>query len=136
MRQIEEEYAETGQVRFEFKNYPYLREDSAWAAEATLCANDQGAFWPYHDILIANPGSYSKANLKRYADTLGLDTFAFDDCLDSGRYTEQVQRVKDEGRDKGITSTPTVFINGEKLIGRQPLENFKAVIEQELARSS
>lgn len=136
MRQIEEEYAGTGQVRLEFKSYPYLREDSAWAAEATLCANDQEAFWPYHDILVANPGSYSKSNLKRYADILGLDTLAFDDCLDSGRYTEEIQNLRAEGQAKGVTSTPTLFINGQKMVGRQPFESYQEVIERELASGS
>jgi len=136
VRQIEEEYAGTGQVRLEFKSYPYLREDSAWAAEATLCANDQEAFWPYHDILVANPGSYSKSNLKRYADILGLDTLAFDDCLDSGRYTEEIQNLRAEGQAKGVTSTPTLFINGQKMVGRQPFESYQEVIERELASGS
>ena len=136
MRQIEEEYAGTGQVRLEFKSYPYLGEDSAWAAEATLCANDQEAFWPYHDILVANPGSYSRSNLKRYADILGLDTSAFDDCLDSGRYTEEIQNLRAEGQAKGMTSTPTLFINGQKMVGRQPFESYQEVIEGELASGS
>jgi protein-disulfide isomerase len=123
-------------VRFEFRSYPFLREDSTWAAEAALCASDQEAFWPYHDTLVANPGSYSKANLKQYADMLGLDTASFDDCVDSGRYTEEVQNGKAEGEAKGITKTPTVFINGQKIEGPLPFENFQEVIEQELARSS
>ena len=87
-------------------------------------------------MLLANPGSYSKANLKRYADLLGLDTTAFDDCLDSGRYTEELESLRAEGKAKGVTSTPTLFINGEKIVGRQSFENYQAVIERELAGDS
>ncbi len=123
-------------MRFEFRNYPFLKDDSYWAAEATFCANDQEAFWPYHDILLANPGAYGKANLKRYADMLGLDSAAFDDCLDSGRYAEEVENEKAEGKAKELTSTPTVFINGRKMDKGLTFENLRESIEQELARSS
>ncbi len=123
-------------MRFEFYNFAFLKEDSTWAAEAALCANDQGQFWPYHDILFANQGTYSKANLKQYAEMLGLDTAAFDECLDTGRYTAEVQDQLAEGRDKGITVTPTMFINGLKAEGVQPFENLQEIIEQLLASSS
>lgn len=131
-----DEYGGTGQVRFEFGNMAFLREDSGWAAEAALCANDQGAFWPYHDILFANQGTFSKSNLKQYAEMLGLEAEAFDECLDSGRYAEEVQNQLAEARGKEVTSTPTLFINGLKAEGVQPFENLKEIIEQLLASSS
>jgi protein-disulfide isomerase len=122
-------------VRFEFKHFAFLAPESAYAAEATLCAADQEAFWPYHDVLWANPGTYSKSELKRLAGAAGLDGGAFGDCLDGGKYTQAVQDQLAEGRAKGVTSTPTIIINGNPVVGAQPFETFQGLIEQELAKA-
>ena len=133
MRQIQETYGETGQVRLEFKHYPFLSESSTLAAEASLCADDQEQFWPYHDMLFANQGSFSQSNLETYARELGLDTDAFNRCLENGDFSQTVQDQFDEGDVKGVDTTPTVYINGLELVGSQPYENFESIIEQELA---
>ena len=134
MRQIQEKYGETGLVRLEFKQFAFLSQESVWAAEASLCANAQGQFWPYHDMLFANPGQHSQSNLKRYAKELGLDTVAFDNCLDSGEYSQEVQDQLAEGEARGVSSTPTLYINDIELVGARTFEVLEEIIEQELAK--
>src|SRR3989338_542935 len=88
--QLIEEYVNTGKVRYVFKNFPFLGDESYYAAEAAECAGDQGKFWEYHDLLFARwqgegVGTFLPGNLKRYGGELGLDTQAFAACLDSRR---------------------------------------------------
>jgi protein-disulfide isomerase len=99
-----------------------------------MCAADQDAFWAYHDVLFANPGTFSKSELTRLAGVANLDVDAFATCLDSGTYTQAVQDQVNEGRAKGVTSTPTFFINGNMVVGAEPFEALQAMIEDELAK--
>jgi protein-disulfide isomerase len=122
-------------VRFEFKNFAFLSKESTFAAEAGLCAADQDLFWPYHDVLFANPGTYTKSELKRLAAVAELDTETFGSCLDNGKYAGTVQDQLEEGRAKGVTSTPTILINGTKVVGAQPFESLQQQIEAELDKA-
>jgi protein-disulfide isomerase len=99
-----------------------------------MCATDQDAFWAYHDVLFANPGTFTNAELRRLAGVAQLDVDAFASCLDSGTYGQAVQDQVNEGRAKGVTSTPTLFINGTKVVGAQPFETLQAMIDEELAK--
>jgi len=92
-----EAYADTGLVRFEYKNFAFLGPESTAAAEASECAAEQGMFWAYHDTIFLNHegenvGTYSDPALKNYATALGLDQDQFDDCLDSREYRTNVHR--------------------------------------------
>ena len=131
---IEEKYAGTGQVRLEVKNFAFLLPSSTGAAEAVLCAADQDLFWPYHDTLFANQGSFSNGNLKQYARNLGLDTGEFNDCLDSGRYNQQVAEERTEGQNQGVSSTPMIFVNDVPVTGAQEFSVFEDLIQSELAQ--
>ena len=124
-------------VRIGYWHFAFLGQESEWAAEASECAAEQDAFWEYHNYLFdnhggENKGAFSKDNLKRFADELGLDTVAFNECLDSGRHTQVVQTETASGRQIGIQSTPTFLVNGQPVVGAQPFEVFKQLIEQEL----
>ena len=125
-------------VRYVFWNFPIsqLHPQAAKAAEAAMCAGDQGKFWEYHDLLFQNQGALDASSLKSYARNLGMDGGAFDSCLNSGKYTAAVQKDFDEGRADGVTGTPTFFVNGRKLVGAQPFAAFQRVIEDELTRAS
>jgi protein-disulfide isomerase len=101
-----------------------------------MCAADQNAFWSYHDVLFANPGTFTKSELKRLAGVAELEVDAFSSCLDSGTYTQAVRDQVSEGQSKGVTSTPTLFINGTKVVGVQPFETLQAMIEDELTKAS
>lgn len=131
-RRIHEEYVETGVVRVGYYNLAFLSPESQFAAEASECAADQEAFWEYHDLLFERlPGgvSFSKDNLKQFAAELGLDTAAFNDCLDSGKYEATVRNQTAAAGSIGVQSTPTFLINGQPVVGAQPFEVFQQVIE-------
>jgi len=126
-------------VRIGYWHFAFLGQESQWAGEASECAAEQDAFWEYHDYLFdnhggENRGAFSKDNLKRFADELGLDTEAFNECLDSGRHAQVVQTETESGRQIGIQSTPSFLVNGQPVIGAQPFEVFEQLIEQELKK--
>lgn len=96
-------------------------------------------FWAYHDKLFdeqagENQGAFSKDNLKRFAADLGLDTQAFNECLDSGRHAATVQTETRASQSLGVGSTPTFLVNGRPLIGAQPFEVFQQYIEAERSK--
>ena len=87
-----------------------------------------------HDLIFADIGATAVPQLKQGAGKLGLDQAAFDQCLDSGRHRAVVQADYAGAEKLGVNSTPTMYINGRPLIGAQPYEVFKQVIDEELAR--
>ncbi len=94
--------------------------ESHWAAYAAECANEQGKFWTMHDKLYAvwsgeNVGTYTKPNLKRYAAEIGLDTGAFNQCLDTDKPASVIQADIAEATRLGVSGTPTFFINGQMM---------------------
>ena len=132
--QINEQYMQSGKVRFAYFNFAFLGPESQWAAEAAECAADQNKFWEYHDQLYdsqsgENQGAFSKDNLKKFAKELGLDTSAFNKCLDSGKYTQLIQDESSMASSIGVRSTPTFLINGQALVGAQPFEIFEQTID-------
>ena len=109
------DYVAPGRVRFEYRDYAFRSPQAVRAAEAAACADDQDAFWRYHDTLFLNqsaPDAFSDARLKEMARLLGLDTGAFNRCLDSGEKRQQVEASLAEGKAQGVDSTPSVFVNG------------------------
>ncbi len=134
---LEEEYIATGKVRYVFRNFPILGVQSRWAALAAECAHEQGRFWEYHDKLFAltqQGQEFVRSRLKAIAAELGLDSARFDSCLDSSKYRDEIQEDFALGQSEGVTGTPAFLINGELVIGAQPLERFRELIEQELAK--
>jgi len=134
---IEEAHIKTGQVRFVYRHFAILGEHSVAAAQAADCAGEQRKFWEYHDRLFASQGpfAFTKQNLKRYAKELGLDSAAFNQCLDSGKYAQKVEGETEIGKMLGVRGTPAFFINGELLVGAQPYETFQLLIEDELEKA-
>ena len=135
-------YVNSGKARFVWKDYAFLGQESIWAAEASRCANDQGKFWAYHNYLYENQGAensgvYSKANLKKFASTLGLNVGQFNSCLDSGKYTSFIQKETQAANEIGVNGTPATFINGQLVVdangnsvGAAPLAVFQAIIDK------
>jgi protein-disulfide isomerase len=122
-------------VRIVFKDYPLPNHAEApKAAEAARCAGDQGKYWEMHDAMFANQRALGVPSLKQAARAIGLDGAAFDQCLDSGKWTAAVRAGNALGEKMGVNSTPTLYINGRALIGAMPFENFKAIIDEELSR--
>ena len=94
--------------------------ESHWAAYAAECANKQGKFWEYHDKLFSmwtgeNVGTFTKANLKKYAADIGLDTVTFNKCVDNGETVSIVDNEYSQGTALGVQGTPTFLINGRAL---------------------
>jgi protein-disulfide isomerase len=122
-------YVEDGTLRMEWRDFPYLGQGSLDAALAARAAQEQGKFWEYHDLLYENQsGGFSGEKLVELAREAGLDVEEFE--ADLGRHEEAVARDFREGQRIGITGTPTFVINGEVLVGAQPLEVFEDAIER------
>jgi protein-disulfide isomerase len=134
-KQFITDYVNTGKARFIFRNFAFLGQQSTWASEAAECAAEQGKYWEYYNWLFSNqaPESdldyYSKANLTKYAGTVGLNTTQFAPCLNSDKYAKRVTDDSVSGKTAGVSGTPTTFINGQKIVGAQPYETFRSVID-------
>lgn len=126
-----EAYGDT--VQFVFRDYPILGQDSVESALAAACAHDQGAFWEFHDRFYSNQADLTRAAFITYATELALDLEQFTACYDNREHEQAVYNDFIEGRDLGISGTPTFFVNGRRLIGAQPFNVFAAIIEEEIA---
>jgi protein-disulfide isomerase len=121
-------------VRFVYRHMAFLGPESVWAAAASECASEQNRFWDYHDVLFTHTagrdkGVFTKNNLKQYAADMGLDRQAFNACVDTGRYEDWVRAQTEFGRQRGITSTPSIIVNGQKLASAPAsFEDLKATI--------
>lgn len=144
--QIANTYVEDGTVYFVYRSFgEFIGPESKAAAEAAYCAGDQDKYWEYHDILFANltgenVGAYSDRRLQAFAEALSLDMDAFNECLNSGKYTDRVEQDRIDGTAAGVTGTPafliTYTVSGEKkqrfIAGAYPFSEFQTQIEEAL----
>ena len=129
---ILEEY--DGQVRIVFKDFPLENHDRAIpAAVAARCAGDQGQYWEMNSLLLENQQALGDADFLRYGEQIGLDPDTFETCLASGDHVAAVLADLEQGREAGVSATPSFLVNGIFLAGAQPYERFSAVIDEELA---
>ena len=138
--QLDEKYIKTGKVKFVYKDFAFLGEESRLAANAALCAQEQGRFWEYHRILFQNQGAensgaFSRDNLIGFAKEIGLDVKAFTQCLDARKYDPQINRTSQEARKRGVKGTPTFFINDRMLAGLPQFSDLEAAIQSALGES-
>lgn len=124
-----------GKVKLVFRDLPLaqLHPQAPRAAEAARCAQDQGKFWDYHDVLFAQAPKASDDDLNRYATDVGLDREKFAGCLSENVHRGAVQRDIEDATKLGLEGTPAFFINGRLISGAQPMEKFVQMIEDELA---
>lgn len=120
--QTVQEMAANGELRFVYVPWSFLGQESIYAAEAALCANEQGRFWEMHDAIFTahdsheNNGKYNKDELKTIAEGIsGIDTAKFNDCLENDNYLASLQKIDADVRAAGVTGTPTFFVNGQKV---------------------
>lgn len=119
-------------VRLVARDFPLdMHKNALKAAEAAEAAREQGKYWEYTAILFKNQEALEVAKLKEYATQIGLDRAKFDQALDTGKFYDKVQRDLREGEKLGVSSTPTIFINGKRLRDRTP-ESLKAAIDAAL----
>lgn len=133
-------------VKIVYKHYPldFIHSHSRRVAEASECAADQGKFWEYSDLLYETTGQWGTVEkpemleplLDQYAMKSGLNLAAFHGCLDSGVKKEVVERNRMEGKKLFVSGTPTLLINGRKVVVSHDFEKLKAQIEKELNRIS
>jgi len=124
------------QVRIFFRHFPLpFHPNAALAAEAAVAAQAQGKFWEMHDKLFANQRDLSRKGLETYAQQIGLDLPKFRAALDSQAGKAAVDADLALGRDLGVAGTPNFFVNGRNVAGAQPFEEFKRVVDDEIART-
>lgn len=125
-----------GQIKIAYRDFP-LREShphAQMAAEAARCANEQGKFWEYHDLLFSNPEKLDRAGLLQQAHALKLDDKLFESCLDSGKFRAAIDEDIRAGTGAHVEGTPAFFINGVLLSGVQSESVFESKIHAELTR--
>ena len=134
LKRIKDTYGD--KVRVVWKDFPLtsIHPEAFKAAEAGNCAREQGKFWEYHDRLFANQQALQVDALKAHAAAVGLNTTAFNTCLDTAKYSDRVQEHIAAGTRLGVSSTPALFVNGRPVVGAQPYEVFARIIDEELAR--
>jgi len=125
-----------GKIRFIYRDFPLGGHPEAQpAAEAANCAGDQDAYWEFHNSIFSGLYGYGRSAYEQYAQELDLDIDKFTSCLDSRRHQAEVLEDYNDALRLGVQSTPTFFINDTQLIGAQPYETFKQMVEAELARA-
>ena len=120
------------QVRFVWRDFPVITPQSPKAAEAAQCAHDQGQFWPYHDLLYERAPKIRVNELKAYASEVGLDSEAFNTCLDSNQHQATVQYDLDAARDLRLRGTPSFIVDGQTLAGPPSYQMLESLIQTAL----
>jgi protein-disulfide isomerase len=133
---LEQVVSEMGdKVRLVVRDFPLDQHQFAQkAAEAAEAARAQGKYWEYAAILFKNQTELGVPKLKEYAGQLGLDQARFDRELDSGQYAEAVKRDLKDGGAIGVSSTPSVYVNGRK-VQDKTVEGLKAAVEAALKKA-
>lgn len=132
---LEADYIETGKIRYIVHPFNLGRPETALAAEAAWCAQDQGDFFGFQHIVYENQGAipFNQSTFTSLAAEIGLDKEAFAECLSSGTHRADVESARQAALSQGVDSTPTFFINNQRLEGNQPYQVFQRIIDQELA---
>lgn len=122
-------------IRFAYRDYPLAFHQRAMPASiAVHCAAEQGKYWDMHTNLMTEQGDLGDDDLKKRAATVGLDAAKFATCYDTKKPEATIKASFDDGAAAGVTGTPSFFVNGRMLVGAKPVEEFKALIDEELAK--
>jgi protein-disulfide isomerase len=134
LKQIQDTYGD--KVRIVFKHNPLpFHANAPLASEYALAAGQQGKFWEMHDKLFENYKALQAPNLDGYAQSIGADVGKIKAYIESGEGKKQIQADQALAAKIGGRGTPAFYINGVKLSGAQPFDNFKAIIDQQLAKA-
>ena len=135
--EIVDDYVKTGKVRYIVHSFNLGRPETALAAEAAWCAADQDHFFEYQRTAFENFGmAFNQSNLTSLGEQIeGIDLNAFSSCLSSRTHQVDVETARRTAAQRGVSATPTFFINDQKIEGNQPFEVMQQIIEQELARA-
>ena len=141
---IEKNYINTGKVKFVYRDFPIqsIHSNALSAAMASECADEQGKFWEFHDVLFVNQKVWEGKSVPQaaqtfiqYAQDLGLDMNSFNDCFTTSRYFDEINKDFQDGQSYGVTGTPGFFIGNEnigfiKVEGAQPYSVFKQILDK------
>lgn len=139
MKKINERYIESGDVNFVYRDFPLNGESSIFAAEASYCAQQQGQFWTYHDMLYdnwggENTGWITQEVLTDFAKETELDLEKFNLCMKNSEFRQKVLNNEQFAKKININSTPSflIFDDNEvyRIIGAQPFEKFELVFQE------
>jgi protein-disulfide isomerase len=133
LRQILDEFHD--EVRVYFKHYPLPQHTNArLAAEAAVAAQKQGKFWPFQDKLWENQDNLSPADMEKFAKEAGLDVTKFRADLDDAKTKARVQKDRTDGTTLGLSSTPTLYIDGREYTDAKDTESLREWIKEEIAK--
>jgi len=132
----------TGQVRVRFMDFPLPIHKNTWDASlAASCANEQGKFWEMHDLIFQNQDRWNgeatsrpRGPLGDLAKSLGLDMTKYGSCMDTEKYRANVQANLKEGERRMVNQTPTFVIGDQMIPGAIPFDQFKKLVDAELAK--
>lgn len=145
---LKSQYIETGKVNLIYRDFPIqkINSNAMPTALASECANEQGKFWEYHDMLFETQDTWKQnksdllnLTLKQFAKELNLNQEQFDSCLDSGKYAEEVNQDVEDGRKYVVSGTPTFFVGNEEIgyssiFGAQSFSDFRIMIDEKLTQ--
>lgn len=129
---IDQNYVAAGKVKL-VSHYFGFTLDTQTMATAALCAAEQGKFWQFDHILFANQLALNTGNMSAFARQAGLEIDTFSQCFQSAANKTRVQSSTNLARSIGVEGTPTFFVNGNKVVGAVPYEEFSQAIERALA---
>jgi protein-disulfide isomerase len=136
--QIKENYVKNGQLLLVFAPVLNHADRSDQTHQAAECAADQERFWEMHDLLFENHDRLwsgdVRATVKQLATEAGLDSTAFNSCIDAQQNLERIRAQDEFRRNLGIRGQPVFSINGNYLIGAQPYESYANLIDQSLSQ--
>lgn len=138
LSRLKETYVKQGKVKFIYRDFAFLGQESIGAAAGARCAGEQEKFWDYHDYLFThqageNNGAFSIANLKKFGKEIGLNEADFNTCFDSKKYEEAIKNDVAQAKNLlKVDGTPTSFVNGREIIGAQPFSQFETLIQAAL----
>jgi protein-disulfide isomerase len=127
-----------GYIEFIYRDYTIFGEASVQTALGGYCANEQGLFWEYHNTIFLSQAQEQRVALNLQsipllAEQAGVDVEAFNTCLaDEATYDAVIANVNDAATLVGRAGTPTFLVNGRRVVGAQPLQNFIQIIDEEL----
>ena len=133
LKQLVEKYP--NDVKLVYRDFPLesLHPNAHTAALAGECADEQGAFWPYHDLMFENQRELSiDSAYIEWADQLGLNTSEFESCLTSERYADEVANDMQAGTLAGVRATPTFFVNGTPYSGALSQPQLEQLVQDRL----
>jgi protein-disulfide isomerase len=139
LKQIEDKYVKSGTVKIVFHHFAFIGEESIRAGEAAECANEQGEFWEMYDTIFANQGgentgAFADDKLMGFAQSSGLDMTKFSTCFSSGKYRASIQSETANGQLRGVSQTPTLFINDTKAVGAISIQQFDNAVKSILSK--